>query len=142
MVTGAIECRDLKVKSRTLLSIDDDPNISFILDSLLKTRGYDVVSALDGREGLARAIDLKPDLITLDISMPEMDGWQVLKELKRLEEVKDIPVVILSIFDEKKLGYDLGAFDYLLKPFEIEDMYSIMDRVEKTHEGSSEREVK
>jgi DNA-binding response OmpR family regulator len=118
------------VAGKTVLSIDDDPNIAIILESVLGEKGYEVIPALDGKEGLLKAIKLKPHLITLDISMPEMDGWMVLKELKCLDEVRKIPVVILSIFDEKKLGYALGAFDYLVKPFDIDDLCSVVDRAE------------
>jgi len=120
------------VASRLLLSIDDDPNIGEILDSLVRQRGYDIATASNGIEGLEKAIEMKPDLITLDITMPGMDGWLLLKKLKSTDEVKDIPVVVLSVFDEKKMGYELGAFDYLLKPFDIDDIFGLLDRVEKT----------
>lgn len=134
------DTRELAIKNRVILSIDDDPNISFILSTVFQGRGYDVVSAPDGKTGLAKAIEIRPDLITLDISMPEMDGWLVLKELKRTRQVKSIPVVILSIFDEKKLGYDLGAFGYLVKPFEIDDIFSVVDRAVTGTDDDTERE--
>jgi DNA-binding response OmpR family regulator len=119
------------VASRLLLSIDDDPNIGEILDSLVRQRGYDIATASNGIEGFEKAIEMKPDLITLDITMPGMDGWLLLKKLKSTDIVKDIPVVVLSVFDEKKMGYELGAFGYLLKPFDINDIFDILDRVEK-----------
>ncbi len=134
------DTKELAIQNRVILSIDDDPNISFILSTVFQGRGYDVVSAPDGKTGLAKAIEIRPDLITLDISMPEMDGWLVLKELKRTRQVKSIPVVILSIFDEKKLGYDLGAFDYLVKPFEIDDIFSVVDRAVTGTDDDTEKE--
>jgi DNA-binding response OmpR family regulator len=140
MTIKTAEPGELAVATRMILSIDDDPNVSMILNSLLKNRGYEVVSALDGKEGLAKAIELKPKFITLDISMPGMDGWLVLKQLKRLEEVKNIPVIILSVFDEKRMGYDLGAFDYLVKPFELEDIFCMVDRVEENLYRQGKRE--
>jgi DNA-binding response OmpR family regulator len=118
---------------RTLLAIDDDPHIADLLGMLLKDRGYDVVAAPDGRQGIEKALYLKPDIIILDVMMPELDGWEVLKELKRSDRAKDIPVVIMSVFDEKKLGYRLGAFDYLVKPFEIPDILRMVEKVESAN---------
>ena len=128
-------------RKRVILSIDDDPNIPLIRNTVFADRGYEVVAAPDVRRGLAKAIAIRPDLITLDISMPEMDGWLVLKELKRIHELKNIPVIILSIFDEKKLGYDLGAYDYLVKPFEINDIFSVVDRAAAETGTGTEKEI-
>jgi DNA-binding response OmpR family regulator len=129
----ALRTRDPSRKTglrKTLLAIDDDPHIADILGLLLKDKGYDVIEASDGRQGLEKARDLKPDIIVLDVMMPELDGWEVLKELKRSETARDIPVVIVSVFDEKKLGFRLGAFDYLVKPFEIPDILGMVEKVE------------
>jgi len=134
MILRPAESLGTAVASRLLLSIDDDPNIGGIFESLLKQRGYEIETASNGVIGLEKAIEMKPDLITLDITMPEMDGWLCLKKLKNIDAVKDIPVVIVSVFDEKQLGYALGAFDYLVKPFDIEDILSIFDRVEEAIE--------
>lgn len=116
---------------KTLLAIDDDPHIADILRMLLAERGYEVIVAYDGRQGLEKAMDLMPDFITLDVMMPELDGWEVLKRLKRSPLVKHIPVVIVSVMDERKFGHHLGAFDYLVKPFEIPDIIGMVERVEK-----------
>jgi len=131
MIPKSAEPLGTAVASRLLLSIDDDPNMGGILESLLKQRGYEIETASNGVEGMEKVMEMKPDLITLDITMPEMDGWLVLKKLKSIDVVKDIPVIIVSVFDERQLGCDLGAFDYLVKPFDIEDILSILDRVEE-----------
>ncbi|MFQ6103641.1 MAG: response regulator transcription factor [Candidatus Glassbacteria bacterium] len=125
---------------RTILAIDDDPSVASLLSAILGRRGYRIIAALDGRQGLAKAIEIKPHFITLDIMMPGMDGWTVLKELKRINELKDIPVVILSVFDEKKLGYKLGAFDYLVKPFAMEDLFSVVEKVETAMDAGEDGE--
>ncbi|MCH2292690.1 MAG: response regulator, partial [SAR324 cluster bacterium] len=74
----------------------------------------------DGKEGITKAREIKPDLITLDILMPDLDGWSVLRSLKADPEVSSIPVVMASILDEKNKGFSLGAADYLSKPLERE----------------------
>jgi CheY-like chemotaxis protein len=81
---------------------------------------YKVVVAPNGKEGIRLARDLKPDVITLDILMPEMDGWSVLRTLKADPEVSDIPVIMASILDEKNKGFSLGAADFLSKPVQKE----------------------
>ena len=77
-----------------------------------------VVGVTSAEEGLRQARTLRPFAITLDILMPHKDGWQLLHELKTDATTRDIPILVLSIVDNKALGYQLGAFDYLLKPFE------------------------
>jgi CheY-like chemotaxis protein len=86
---------------------------------LLK-ENYKVVIAPNGKEGVRLARDLQPDVITLDILMPEMDGWSVLRTLKADPKVSDIPVIMASILDEKNKGFSLGAADFLSKPVQKE----------------------
>ena len=104
----------------TVLAIDDDPNAIFLLRENLAELGYAVEGATSGDEGLRKARTMRPAAITLDIVMPQKDGWQVLHELKSDTETRDIPVIMLSIVDQKDLGYRLGAADYLIKPFDRE----------------------
>ena len=99
-----------------ILCIDDDPDALQILRSYLVPEGYSVTVALSGDEGLKLAKEIKPALITLDIMMPQKDGWQVLRELKRDSEAKDIPVIIHSMIDNKPLAMSLGAIDVMPKP--------------------------
>ncbi|MDA0763248.1 MAG: PAS-domain containing protein [Proteobacteria bacterium] len=105
---------------KTVLIIDDDPTVSELMKRQLLKESYNVVIATNGKEGIRLARDLKPDVITLDILMPEMDGWSVLRTLKADPEVSDIPVIMASILDEKNKGFSLGAADFLSKPVQKE----------------------
>jgi CheY-like chemotaxis protein len=100
---------------KMVVAIDDDPDVIYLLRENLAEAGYRVVGAASGEEGVRLARVLRPSAITLDILMPHKDGWQILHELKADTATRDIPVIVLSIVDNKDLGYRLGAFDYLLK---------------------------
>jgi CheY-like chemotaxis protein len=110
----------------TVLVIDDDPNVVELLRENLAEAGYRVVGARDGEEGIAKARAIGPESIVLDVVMPRKDGWQVLHELKADPATRDIPVVVLSVVDQKNLGYRLGAADYLVKPFEREALLAAL----------------
>jgi PAS domain S-box-containing protein len=114
---------------RVVLAIDDDPDVIYLLRENLAEAGYRVVGATSGAEGLRQARELHPLAITLDILMPHKDGWQVLHELKADQAARDCPVIVLSIVDNKGLGYHLGAFDYLLKPFDREAILAALRRI-------------
>jgi len=114
---------------RVILAIDDDPDVIYLLQENLAESGYRVVGALNGEEGLRKARELRPLAVTLDILMPHKDGWQVLHELKADPATCDIPIIVLSIIDNKDLGYRLGAFDYLLKPFDREAVLGALTRI-------------
>ena len=105
---------------KTVLIIDDDPTVSELMKRQLLKEGYKVVIAPNGKEGIRLARDLNPDVITLDILMPEMDGWSVLRTLKADPKVSNIPVIMASILDEKNKGFSLGAADFLSKPVQKE----------------------
>jgi CheY-like chemotaxis protein/anti-sigma regulatory factor (Ser/Thr protein kinase) len=112
-----------------VLAIDDDPNMIYLLRENLGEVGYRVTGAVGGQEGVRKARELRPSAIVLDVVMPHKDGWQVLHELKADPATRDIPVIMLSIVDQKDLGYRLGAFDYLLKPFERETLVATLQRI-------------
>jgi len=114
---------------RVVLAIDDDPDVIYLLRENLAEAGYRVVGALSGDDGLQKARDLQPFAITLDIMMPHKDGWEVLHELKADPATRDIPIIVVSIVDNKDLGYRLGAFDYLLKPFDREAIVAALARI-------------
>jgi len=101
---------------RPILVVDDDPNSRELLQRTLESDGFSVVTASTGEEGLALARELKPSLMTLDVLMPAMDGWSVLQEVKADPELRDIPVMMISIAGDKDLGYTLGAVECLTKP--------------------------
>jgi signal transduction histidine kinase/DNA-binding response OmpR family regulator len=114
---------------RLVLAIDDDPDVILLLKENLADAGYRVVGASNGADGLKLARELQPSAITLDIIMPEIDGWQVLHGLKVDPATRDIPVLLLTVVDQKDLGYRLGAADYLMKPFDRDDLIAALQRV-------------
>src|SRR4051812_5049441 len=93
----------------SILVIDDDSVSQDLLRTMLSREGYRVTIAGDGETGLQLARELRPDVITLDIAMPKMDGWSVLTSLKADPELHDIPVVMLTMVDNKSMGFALGA---------------------------------
>ncbi len=113
-----------------VLVIDDDPNIRDLLARNLSRDGYDVLLAEDGSRGLelARSHDLVA--ITLDVMMSGMDGWSVLRALKSDEATRNIPVVMVTIVDDKNLGYTLGAAEYLTKPVDRKKLMDTMRRLQ------------
>jgi len=113
---------------RTVLVIDDDPAVRDLLQRFLSREGYSVACAAGGEEGLRLARELHPEAITLDVAMPHMDGWTVLSALKTDRETADIPVIMLTIVDEKNLGYALGATEFLLKPLDKERLLIVLKK--------------
>jgi signal transduction histidine kinase/DNA-binding response OmpR family regulator len=112
----------------TLLVIDDDPAVRELMQRTLSLEGYSVHTAENGARGLELAKALKPSVITLDVVMPGMDGWAVVSALKADPQLSDIPVVMLTIVDDQKLGFTLGAADYLSKPIDWKRLTSVLDR--------------
>jgi signal transduction histidine kinase len=101
---------------RVVLVIDDDPAACELMQRVCAREGFQVVTASSGEEGLRLAREKRPSLITLDVLMPGIDGWTVLKTLKEDAELAKVPVIMISISDEKARGLALGASDYLVKP--------------------------
>ena len=116
---------------KVLLAIDDDPNVLILLRENLEEEGYYIVGALSGDEGVRKARELQPFAITLDILMPHKDGWEVLNDLKADPATRHIPVIVLSIIDNRELGFSLCAFDYLVKPFDKATILSALQRASR-----------
>lgn len=116
---------------KTVMVIDDNPEA---IDIISKHLGDDylVIGMLSGKGAVDKAKEIQPTVITLDIMMPEKDGWQVLRELKGDPETQDIPVIILSIVDDKQLGFSLGAAEYIVKPMEKQMLLHKLKNLEKT----------
>ena len=112
----------------TVLIIDDDQNSIDMMSRFLKKQGYDVLSADSGVAGIELAVKFAPDMITLDVIMPEMDGWEVLASLKENEKTKNIPVIMATLANEPDLGFSLGATDYLTKPIDWDSLSSILKK--------------
>ncbi len=112
----------------TVLVIDDDPTAREGLRQFLTRRGFRVEAAAGGEEGLRLARELRPLAVTLDVVMPGMDGWSVLTALKADPELADIPVVMLTMVDDRRTGLRLGAADYLTKPIEPDRLAAVLRR--------------
>ena len=120
-----------------VLVIDDDPAVLELLQRSLKKNGFEVRCASSGAEGLRLARERRPSAITLDVMMPGMDGWSVLTELKADPELADIPVIMLSIVEDRERGFTLGATEYLTKPVDRDRLIRCLSR----HLADTSREV-
>jgi signal transduction histidine kinase/CheY-like chemotaxis protein/ligand-binding sensor domain-containing protein len=114
-----------------VLVIDDDPAVRDLMQRSLGKEGYRVEAAADGKTGLEMAKRLKPAVITLDVMMPSMDGWAVLTALKADPVTADIPVVMLTIVDDKNMGFALGAADYFTKPIDWQRLSGVIQKYRK-----------
>jgi CheY-like chemotaxis protein len=112
----------------SILVIDDEPAARDLVTRVLTKEGYRVETATSGPEGLALARRLQPAAITLDVMMPGMDGWAVLTVLKADPLTADIPVVMLTVADDKNLGFALGATDFLIKPIEWDRLIAVLEK--------------
>ncbi|MDI6793899.1 MAG: response regulator [bacterium] len=124
------------MKEPKILVVDDDADIVEVLKLLLEAKGYQVTEAFNGKQGLDKVHEQRPDLVLLDIMMPVMDGWEVCRKLKACKKTADIPVAILTARTEeedKERAQKEGAADYITKPFKMEDF---IRRVEKLLKGS------
>ncbi len=112
----------------TLLIIDDDPHARELLRRTFSKEGYAVIEAADGASGIELALTQQPDVITLDVMMPGMDGWEVLSRIKADPATTDIPVIMVSIIDDVNMGVALGASDYVTKPIDRDRLTAILSR--------------
>ncbi|MBL8164968.1 MAG: response regulator [Anaerolineae bacterium] len=117
----------------TVLVIDDDASVRELVSRFLTKEGFNVRTAVSGVEGLRAAREFKPDVITLDVMMPGMDGWAVLSALKADPALAAIPVVMMTIVSDKNLAYSLGAADYLTKPIDRDKLMHTLRKYECKH---------
>jgi DNA-binding response OmpR family regulator len=96
------------------------------MERLATREGYSFIAAANGEEGLKLAREKRPDVVTLEVALPGIDGWTVLKSLKSDREVSEIPVVMVSISDDRDRGLAMGAADYLVKPVDRERLAGIL----------------
>ncbi|MBN2058652.1 MAG: response regulator [Candidatus Saganbacteria bacterium] len=107
-------------ESKRILIVDDEPDVASLLTLLLKSQGYEVVSAGDGQEALEKARTGHPDLLLLDIMLPKLDGYKVARMLKFDENFRHIPIIMLTAKiqeKDKNMGMEMGADAYISKPF-------------------------
>lgn len=121
--------------AKKILVIEDDKFLSKVINKKLLQEGYEVIEALDGKEGIKAAKDSKPDLILLDLVLPMTNGFEVLAKLKKNPVLSKIPVIILSNLggdDDIKKGIEMGAVDYLIKAhFDLDEIIIRMELVFK-----------
>jgi signal transduction histidine kinase/CheY-like chemotaxis protein/HAMP domain-containing protein len=115
--------------AKTVLTVDDDPTAHELIGEMLAKEGYRVFHATNGQEAIDIARRERPDAITLDVLMPQMDGWSVLTALKGDPDLCDIPVVIVTILHERSIGFALGADGFLTKPVERARLASMINRL-------------
>lgn len=113
---------------RLVLVVEDDPTASTLLSNHLRSGGYDVLVARTGTQALEIALRVRPHAITMDILLPDRPGWEVLADLKARPATRDIPVIIVSITDDKQLGRSLGAVEFLVKPVRREELLKVVAR--------------
>ena len=128
-IVAAPDPRGGTVTHTVILVVDDSAQIRKVVRKLLEGAGHEVIEAADGRECLQRLYETKPDLVLLDVSMPDMDGWTA---LERIREMTFVPVLMVTARDrppERVRGLKGGADDYILKPFEPDELLARIDAV-------------
>ena len=117
---------------KKILVVDDEEDILHFLELVLQEKGYAVATASGGHEALTKAQVEQPDLVLLDVMMPQMDGWEVLKLLRVDESTAQIPVAMLSARTEAKdrvQGLQEGAIDYICKPFSLQELLGKIEAI-------------
>jgi len=117
---------------RKIVCVEDEPEMIDLMQLILNRKGFEVIGAHGGIEGLETIRSVKPDLVLLDLMMPEVDGWQVYQQLKADEDIANIPVIVVTAKAQnidKVLGLHIAKVDdYISKPFSLQEL---VDRVEK-----------
>ena len=118
-----------------ILYVEDNPDNVYMLTRRLKKKGFELIIAGDGQEGIDKAIEEKPDLILMDLSLPTMDGWTATTKIKEIEEVKDLPIIALSAHampEHRDRALKAGCSDYDTKPVDIKRLLSKIGQYIKT----------
>ncbi|MGA1979389.1 MAG: response regulator [Sedimentisphaerales bacterium] len=121
-----------KTSLARVLVVDDEADIVSTVQYRLEFCEFEVITAADGKEGLEKAANEKPDIILLDISMPVMNGYEMLERLKNSPELKDIPVIMFTAFSDAKdvaKAVEIGVADYVTKPFDFTDLVGKITKV-------------
>jgi PAS domain S-box-containing protein len=135
-IDNAVESEIVQSNRGTILVIDDDPAVCDLMNRSLTKLGFRVSVGTSGAEGLRLAKELRPMLITLDVMMPEVDGWNVLKQLRADPELAEVPVIMVTVVDDEPMGIDLGASSYMVKPVDRERLAVLVEQ----YAGSASRE--
>jgi CheY-like chemotaxis protein len=116
-----------------ILVIDDDPSVRDLMTRFVGKMGFDAVPAANGEEGLRLAREIRPQVITLDVVMPGLDGWDVLHRLKEDPDLSSIPVIMVTIVDSEALGLERGASNYLVKPIDRDRLALALEKHRTVH---------
>lgn len=116
---------------KKVMVVDDDKDVACIISEYLQKKNYEVTVVNSGMDAIKKAAELMPDLITMDVLMPNIDGFSVTELIRQNPKTKDIPVVIISAVYEKEKGYKVGVSDFLTKPFEAKQLYESIKKVER-----------
>src|SRR6266436_1394218 len=119
---------ETKTGLETILVIDDDPSVRDLMSRFLTKLDFHVVAAENGEEGIRLARQVHPLLITLDVVMPDCDGWTVLNRLKSDSKLAKIPVIMVTVVDNEAMGLDLGASNYLIKPVDRDRLAVLVEK--------------
>jgi signal transduction histidine kinase/DNA-binding NarL/FixJ family response regulator len=119
---------EMKSNLDTILVIDDDSVVRDLMSRFLKKLGFHVVAAASGEEGLRLAKQVNPMVVTLDVIMPDCDGWAVLNKLKADPELAEIPVIMVTVVDNETMGFELGASNYLIKPVDRDRLAVLIEK--------------
>lgn len=125
---------EIPADRKIVVAIDDDPKVISLYERYLAPQGYYVIPFIEAKGAKERIIAIKPYAITLDVMMPNIDGWTLLSELKSDPATRDIPVLVCSILEQADKGFNLGAADYLIKPILEEDLVHAVNRLDKKGE--------
>ena len=141
-VPGALEAAEPRPaggpSQRVVIVVDDDATVRDLLRKYIEALGYQVAVAESGEQCLRLAKKLRPDVITLDVLMPGMDGWMILSSLKADPELSSIPVIMVSILEEKLTGYSLGAAEYVTKPVSREELARALNQYRSDVRGEQQ----
>lgn len=120
-------------EKRTVICVEDEPEMIDLVKLILGRKGFDLVGAVGGREGIEAVRRLKPDLVLLDLMMPDMDGWEVYQQMKADDVLKDIPVIVVTAKAQsidKVLGLHIAKVDdYVTKPFGPQELLQSVNKV-------------
>jgi len=117
-----------------ILFVEDDMDTYELVHFLMEHNGYEMFLAVNGRDGVSAAIKQKPDLILMDLSLPEMDGWSATRQIKSNPATKSIPIIALTahaLVSDRKRALDAGCDDYIIKPIDMVELVRIVDQALK-----------
>ena len=130
-----------QTKTMRVVCIEDEAEMIELVELILSKRGFEVIGATDGHEGLEKITTIKPDLVLLDLMMPDMDGWDVYQRMKADEDLREIPVIVVTAKAQsidKLLGLHIAKVeDYITKPFGPNDLLESVERVLNLKPGES-----